>query len=416
VKRVKVNDNCVACGVCFEITDLLVENEEGKAEPNPLVKVDESNIEKVEKAISVCPENCICIEEKRLIDKTGVEGILELKKLVEDIYNSYNGCIPPTEEYKFKKEDYSISFSTDVKGTRQYVYRSSEKADSAALNEFNRIMYSQKKALIQGLVVEYAAKKIRPYMIDSDKEGGFLYEANKRFNTVLNQIVTEAKELVDDKIDLSEAFGEFEILVEDTSLQEIKDIYHNLAGCFDYQIEKELDSLDGYDCYMTNDDKDEYNSKGNWVRSKYCYTGIGVIEACQSLAKDIVSETYYVVDDRDDGIHYYIKHYLRYCFRDMKDAMRKKFIELLNELDRFLPEDKRGYSLSGYSSEIDRDKMSDKSEGRLLYVYNEIMGIESGRVYEEKEAGNKEEGIGGLSRTMKEINFGAVAPSGINKK
>ncbi len=76
MKKFKVSDKCICCGACIVATDLLVEDDEGKAKASDKGYISSDFLQKAKEIVDSCPVNAISIVETGIASNTGKEGLI----------------------------------------------------------------------------------------------------------------------------------------------------------------------------------------------------------------------------------------------------------------------------------------------------------------------------------------------------
>lgn len=298
MKKLIVSENCVSCGMCVFATDLLKEDTSGKAVPVELGIVSEDKIAKIQEVIDSCPVKAISMVNTGIVKSLGKQGLNELKKIIEDKLGNYKVEFPDSKYYEFNKSEFSTP-TAHASGEYGYEYKSDEKAERAGLREFDRIMYSQRKAIIQQLLVEYKNKKLHKYSYYEKEKGNFYHDVNQNIEKMLKEFLAEAQVLSGNKLILPKEFDTFEVIPQmGISGDKVnKELYvyqlrHIEELWFTQNIMNELESLSWYDTYIDTDDMEDH--RGKYV---YCYKNISNV--CSLFGKHILDEFSYVLNGLD---------------------------------------------------------------------------------------------------------------------
>ena len=287
MKKLTISDKCEACGLCLGISSAIQETSDGKANAvDGGIITDEKELTKLAKITKNCPAKAISIEEYSNVATKGKAGIADLLRLME---NKLQYKLPNKETYKFVNAEIPIPYSPK---DYCYDYKSDSKAMSEGLNEFNRIMYSQRQALIQQIIIKYKNEVLVPYLRYENKKGNFFHEAMQNAATKLKEYVLELEEKLGYKLQLPQDFFSFRSHEDRTW----KDISLNIERWtidqgWATRIANELDELSEYKSWIDTDDTTISVQKSNFwggdsyeEQERYCFKTQGV---CKELAKDI---------------------------------------------------------------------------------------------------------------------------------
>lgn len=97
--------------------------------------------------INICPVNAIKLEETGISSKEGKDGLIELKKYITEKIKEYKIEKPNSSSYRCDIRKSAIAYN-NPSGQNRHDCNSSSKAEDAGLREFDRAMYSQRKALV----------------------------------------------------------------------------------------------------------------------------------------------------------------------------------------------------------------------------------------------------------------------------
>lgn len=335
MKKIQVSDQCMGCGICFATSDLVKETSEGKATPNVKVGIHSNNLHIAEELINNCPVNAISIIEDGMTNKIGQEGLKELKEKAIKLLREYPDIsLPPESEYKFNRDEYSIS-TPYPEGQYKHEYSSSYKAEEAAKQEFNRIMYSKINIYIQNIVMEYKVKYMRKYYTCNNEEGSHYTAYNEKVKEVLNKIEGEINALTERKDLLPNNFSDFDVFPDNSRnstayLYQINELFGmDIVDIVRREFDKEsYHRIGEYDCYWNWDSMEctEYRRFGSREVEKYCY--YDVEEACRELAKDIISSVWHA--DIDE----YCGRGIRTLIGEYNKNVRKELQNKINCLEK----------------------------------------------------------------------------------
>ena len=273
-----INGNCIQCGSCLGCGYSFLKSAEYGSIVVLAGTILEDNGKEIAALKEICPVDAFEIVSSASKDKV-------IKNLIEELMK-YNGIKKPTEsDFKFDKDNYSIPIPR-ASGENRYDYSSSNAAESAALREFERVMYSQIDTIILKVISEYRVNLVKPYYSSEEIDGSVYAINNKKVSEILSVI----KSILGNK--LPDDFASINVMPdrEDTwkmlnkgqlvSDELISSVKHE----FDYPSSQ-------YDCYWDWDDAEMYDGK-DWrgrykFKDKYCYKNIN--RAFSELAKDLLN-------------------------------------------------------------------------------------------------------------------------------
>lgn len=300
MKQFNVSNDCICCGACIASTNLLTENEEGKAIPVNRGYISDKFLPEAENIIANCPVNAISIVETGISSAKG-EGLLKLANSLEGKLNAIT--IPKIEKktVAFNANDYHFSYS-GPQGEYRAVYSSYDKAKRAGLEELNRIVYSQMDRFSLDALAQYKVNKLRPfYTFD---ENSFYIQMNSKFEKVLSDFANEAESLSNGEIKFSKDFTTFNAFTEEKD-----DAVDFLAHFESYRIQSVVKDqfksdpyrLQDYDTYMDVNDEETYEGE-SWLgnpkyKTRYYYQDI--LDAAEEFMRDFKNALNYVdIDEK----------------------------------------------------------------------------------------------------------------------
>lgn len=317
MKTFVVSDDCVSCGLCLQETDLLVEDAVGKAKPAEKCIIND--LKKAEKIVADCPVGAISIVEKGDIKQLDEKTIRELPNLLGQKLRQVKRP-QLTDEVKLDARKYNVKRNGESVGAYDYKYSSESNALSAAIDQFDRIAYSQYARFITEILVQYKEEKLKKYYI-FDKNS-FWNQENAKYRSVLLNFANEIESLTNGTIKLSDDFIKFEVYP--CSESDIDNNYHMwglkyLEQC--KNIESIMSAFHGlnstskndYKTYIDTDDIEVYAGTG-WFggdkyKTKYCYCLLS--EAVETYLSDLTWAINYADADQRaiDGVKWAITSY-----------------------------------------------------------------------------------------------------------
>ncbi|MEG2848057.1 MAG: SUMF1/EgtB/PvdO family nonheme iron enzyme, partial [Bacilli bacterium] len=333
IKKISISSECVACGLCFLCTDYISEDREGKAFVKNSGIFENKDIKKILEIIENCPVKAISIEKSRLTNKNGKEGLEELKKIIESEFGDYKLPLPSPDLYKFKKEEYSIEIPYSPE-EREYKYKSYGKAEAEGLREFDRIMFSKRRTLVQHILIQYKNRYFNQFTEYKEIQGNYYYDIISKFKNRFREYVAEIK-ILSPNLDISKDFLEFNykpIFGDERGSQfdRERNIYSlkNLETTWVAEdIIKDLEELKWYETYINWDDRTTY--RGNKEVELYCYD---LREAKEQLAKYIIDYSEFNLNNMM-GAKEVLEQNLPYVMSEVIKGIKDKIHKLLYILD-----------------------------------------------------------------------------------
>lgn len=334
IRKLKITSECLSCGACTILSDYISENTDGTIYAKNDMIIKEKDLNNIEEVIESCPVKAIQIENSGISNKSGKEGLLELKNILESEFNNYKFEKPSYDSYKFDKNLYSVPTAYGS-NERRYSYKSDSKAISEGLREFDRIMYSQRRALVQQLLVQYKNNTLRKFTEYIKEPGNYYYDILSKVNNRIKQFIEEAKILSNNKINFPEGFEEKEIepifgIKGDKFNREVfvYPLKHLEEMWIVDNIVNELDPLYEHEIYINTDDMEIYN--GRKEVDMYCYD---LREVTNYLAKWILYETESVVNSYE-GVKEFIEQISTQILAPMEKYLSEKVKILSNSIDK----------------------------------------------------------------------------------
>lgn len=315
--KVVISDKCIACGICYNSTELLFEQKDGKAGVKGNNILTEEQIKELKKVAEECPENAISIEEVSIVKSTGKEGLKELKELIQKNVMNFKIVYPPKEEFAFDRNQYSLpSISSSKEG--EYDYRSDSRAESEGLKEFRKLCYSQTYYFVKYLLNAFSTRKTEKYSKYEQDENNFAFQLEKQANNMLSEIVKELQNLGNYKIEPELAKISMEEYHRVSSKKSKFSNLHEHPRFMD-DIQRDFD-LSDYD-YVDTDEAGDY----------YCFYIQDIINEFMSDIMSAVSNTL------NDSKAY---EFLCSCFDkeygDFIKAVHNRGQQLCDEIDKLL--------------------------------------------------------------------------------
>lgn len=336
MKKIVISSNCVACGACSMMTEYIKENPNGTVCPNGAGIVPHNEVDAFQEVINACPVKAILLENAGLVHKTGKEGLIELKQLIQSEFNGYKVPMPNPEKYKFVKTNYNVPTPWGT-NERRYEYKSDSKAEDAGFQNFDRIMYSQRKPLIQQVLVQYKTSVLTQFTEYNKEPGNYYYDINASVSSRLQEFVAEAQALSNNKLSLPSDFAvcDFEPIFGTKGDKFDREMYvyqikHLEEIWVTDNIINELEPLSWFRTYVNTDDMTIYDGKRD--KDMYCYD---LREVTNELAKWILNETEYILNSYD-GMKRILEDNLSSVFKEMEKGINSKIQTLIQAIDKVI--------------------------------------------------------------------------------
>lgn len=321
-RKVEMKEGCIACGICVSTCKGFIEDDTGNVTVTPNLYVDKNNVDEIVAAMENCPCKCIIVAEGQPV----FSSISELQNDMKRKYANYKFPKPSANEYDFHKAEYRVSPRYGA-GERRYEYTSNRRAESAGMAEFKRCMYSQRRAIVIELLVEYKNRKLMQYVRYEKKQGNFYFdhilEVEKDFAIYAHEIerlkgisIAHKKEISTIESTPKFDFGDYRHAAWD--ITHIEEVNYSDA------ILNQIDSDYQYEPYIDTDDMDRYD--GRREKTYYCYK---ISEACQELAKDILWATDYVMQGNSD-VQSRVNSVIEDSTKNIVAEVKKKYNMLIN--------------------------------------------------------------------------------------
>ena len=328
MKKLVVSRECAACGLCFGCFDFLKEGNDGKAvvENNGILPANVT-MNKLQEVINNCPVNALKVENFEYVKSSGTKGVKELLGIMR---KPLDYKLPSADFYKFNNVEIPIPYSPNE---HRYIYKSYDSAVSAGLDEFNRIMYSQRVALIQQVVIKYKNDILLPYVRLENKKGNYYYGAINEAITKMKAYVAEIEEKTGRKLALPKNFYDFKVR-EGKSQKDMFKLFETYAidQGWASSIADGLDSLSEYRTWVDVDDTTEYVRKSHWFgddtyeeEDRYCFK---LRDVCRELAKDINFQCHLELDTMAENL---VNGSVKYFFGELNKEWSEK-VKLVENL------------------------------------------------------------------------------------
>lgn len=324
---------CVACGLCVEMSESIDEDEEGKAIVRGTGIINNNELDTINTIIVSCPENAIKLRNAGIVKASGKEGLNELKEIILSEFKDYKVPKPNPENYEFNKDAHYVERPSSP-NEYSYDYKSYDRAMREGLREFDRIMYSKRKSIIQNLLVEYKHRALDRYIYDKKESGNYYYDICQSITKRLQTYLAQAKVLTNKSISINDDFFEINASpifgYKGGSMDREAFVYqlrHLEEVWVTEKIMNELEPLSWFDTSIDTVDCEDYN--GN---DKYGYK-IG--EAVNDLKNQILSETSWVLNS-SDGIQYILEQSFDKITEEINREINLKVSNIINIIEKLL--------------------------------------------------------------------------------
>ncbi|MED3797878.1 ferredoxin [Lysinibacillus capsici] len=210
MKKIFVSDKCIACGVCVVNSEFLMETPDGRAIPKEPGLITAEQYIKFQEVVNDCPVNAISVEDELISALDGSEAIIKLKTMINEKIKNFKVPYPKSEEFDFNDKNYEAP-SLISQGLSKTTYKSYDKANNEGFYVFKNTMYSQQKALIQAVCVEYKTRQLKKFAYYEKEQGNYYYDINMEISKMLEEAVTLGQAISSNKMNLPVNFCDFEV-------------------------------------------------------------------------------------------------------------------------------------------------------------------------------------------------------------
>lgn len=330
MKKICINSKCVCCGTCASMSKYIKENDDGTVCVVNSGMISDNEISDFNEIIKLCPVNAISLKDAGNTNKTGIEGLKEIREKIQKEFDNYKIELP-SYTYEFKAKDYFIPIPYSS-NQHKYEYKSDSKATAAGLKEFDRIMYSQRKALIQQVLVQYKTALLSNFTEYVEEDGNFYYDINKKLLNKLSEYITEINNISQEPLKIPSDYLSKKVMPQFGIKGDKID-----RELFVYQIRnlEKLDLVDtivndipglyDYELYVNTDDMEDY-------RGKYMYS-YDLLEVCEELSNDIRSNISIEINSEIRDI---VEGNLKTVIKKMEQDIKNKINELIISIDKII--------------------------------------------------------------------------------
>lgn len=315
--NLKINESCIQCGSCLGCGYSFLQSSDDGSIVVLAGTILEENGNEITTLKETCPVNAFEITLSENKDKVLNNLIEELKK--------YSGIEKPTESnFKFDSGSYSIPIPV-ASGENRYEYSSSKAAESAALREFERVMYSHIDTIILKVISEYRVKMVKPYYSSEEIDGSVYAINNKKVSEILKGI----KNILGNK--LPDDFATIDVMPDRDSTWKMLTKGQLISDELISDVRREFDYPSSrYSCEWDWDDMEVSvgtDWRGNYkYKDKYCYRNIRA--AFKELANDLLDACYYARDDLESCATRHAEWLVEVYNRELSDVILDKINQI----------------------------------------------------------------------------------------
>lgn len=179
-------NKCIACGTCFTISNYIAETPDGKAIPKGTGMIPADAEHEIKNVISSCPVHIISLQAVKAL------CVSDLRQMIQTELRDFTVDRIDRSTLKFDTDAIYIPMAFSPK-QYQYDYSSYNRAKNAAGDEINRLMFSQRKSIIQDVLVQYKTQKLRPYYQYEQTNDNFFFQLECNAKTILMRIIDQIK-------------------------------------------------------------------------------------------------------------------------------------------------------------------------------------------------------------------------------
>lgn len=281
----KISEKCVQCGSCLGLDyDFICSKEDGTIVVKDVTYLGEDSNEYNE-LVEVCPANAF----ELIVDSNVNSKDAKIINKVNELRNFKGIIFPSKSDVKFNSNDYTIEIPS-AHGEHRYEYSSDKAAENAAMQEFQRGMYSQIDNIILKVLTEYRVKIVKKYY---SKENSVYESCNRELSEKLSSINSLLGNC------FNKEFCEFNYYPESDAVWKMLSKGELISDEMISFVKSEYDySPSNYDCKWDTDDMEVSagtDFRGNTkYKDKYCYKNVR--EAYIELAKDLKASMGYAAE------------------------------------------------------------------------------------------------------------------------
>ena len=199
---------CNACGACALECDILQENDEGIVEVIGEGIFNDSEFEKYENIVKLCPTGALSL----------IQENVNISQKISELKAKMNAPLefnpPSLDEYRFDLEDKDayakeLYVTSSLDGEYDYDYKSWDSAKSAGERAFRNEIYSQVEALAQQVMAMYEQRKLNKVARYAEIPTNYKYSVHQRLINNLRSFVNEIESYTGKKISVPSDFYTF---------------------------------------------------------------------------------------------------------------------------------------------------------------------------------------------------------------
>lgn len=324
LKRISINENCSACGICYGSSEHFAALTDGKA-TNKYKVLPQKAIAEVDSVIEMCPSDAISLISSEYASENVSQFLKKAKKAYKRVIKK---TLPKVKfddsNYKIKCPDFNLR--SDPRG----VSKDYDRTDRDGFMYFKYSVFPYTKQIVQNMLIDYKTSTLSAFYNIKKDPNNFYKKVNEKLRLELANIAMAAKELFDIEIDIKK--------FQELSIQPQKEVsgINDLYSLYSYRIENleeiyiadtianEL-NVDYYEYSVEIDDSPYDNDKYIWCISKL------LIEWYKDIRKEITR----YMNSSDSPIHEIINDMKVPYEEQVKSLWEDKMIVLS---DLLLPE------------------------------------------------------------------------------
>ena len=338
MKKFKIKDGCIACGLCSSMCDLFKSDALGKAYVESGHLID--NTVNCKEIVEICPVNVIEVINASKTTRKGKQGLQDLKQMLKKELDKIPLKEAKKSDIPFDYNEYQLSFGY-CRSSSSYDYSSYSSAERAGLSEFSKV-YNQYEGLYHGVVSQYKNNYLRPYyMLD---ETSFYSQNNQKYEMVLKDFVNELKELAGEYANLLVDFEKFDVYPGDRlflgKMEKRNSDRKSSVDCL-ANIDQWISGIEvskqpyGKDCYSVDvDDTEVYIGDGLFGNMKFKtkYRYYRVDKTVEEYKKDVIGHfKSFGYEIASEAFAYY-----QNAIRDYNNAIKDEIEFKLKQLDELI--------------------------------------------------------------------------------
>lgn len=263
LKKVVITEECMACGLCLEKSDLIVESEDGRVKCSKQF-ISEGDAKIIAEIASECLENAIKIVDTDMVICDIDEFFAIANKKKEHLFS----CRLNTLE--FNPADYVINAPDfQIRSDPRGVSRDYDRTDRDGFNYFKYNVFPHTKTIVRNMIAEYK-EKVLSRVFDLRNGGkAFYIMMNEKMSTELRDLATYFEAVFGIAIDVDE-FSKVDVLPY-TGNKDIDELYgYRLKHLEEIYIVDDIVSnmeAEDYEFSVTIEDSPYDSDKYTWCIS-----------------------------------------------------------------------------------------------------------------------------------------------------